>query len=108
MSKAQPKKKAINRVIAEHHRVITKDDVARRAYALFLARGQGEGRDVEDWLEAERQLKAESMAPSVEIEPPIAADSPSTPPDSPSSNGEAIPRLDQDQESEPLLRDRVR
>src|SRR5262249_12632086 len=72
------------------------------------ARGQGEGRDVEDWLEAERQLQAESMAPSVEIEPPIAADSRSTRPDSPSSNGEAIPRLDQDQESEPLLRDRAK
>jgi hypothetical protein len=63
MSKARRKTKNINLVIAEHHRVITKDDVARRAYELFLARGQAQGHDVEDWLEAERQLEAESMGP---------------------------------------------
>jgi rhamnose utilization protein RhaD (predicted bifunctional aldolase and dehydrogenase) len=61
MSKARRKTKNINLVIAEHHGVISKDDVARRAYELFLARGQAEGHDVEDWLEAERQLEAESM-----------------------------------------------
>jgi len=62
MSKAQRKAKTIKLVIAENHRVITKDEIARRAYALLLARGQVEGRDVEDWLEAERQLEAESIA----------------------------------------------
>jgi len=71
MSKAQRKTKTIKLAIAEDpsakaaaedHRVITKDDVARRAYELFLARGGAEGHDVEDWLEAERQLEAESMA----------------------------------------------
>jgi Protein of unknown function (DUF2934) len=62
MSRAQRKTKTIKLVIAEHHRVITKDDVARRAYELFLARGRAKGHDVEDWLEAERQLEAESMA----------------------------------------------
>jgi Protein of unknown function (DUF2934) len=86
MSKAQRKTKAIKLVIAEDpsaiaaedHRVITKDDVARRAYELFLARGGAEGHDVEDWLEAERQLEAESMAPS--IEPTMAGDSPNQQP----------------------------
>ena len=34
------------------------DEVARRAYELFLARGAGHGLDLEDWLEAERQLTA--------------------------------------------------
>jgi hypothetical protein len=29
---------------------------------LLPARGRVEGHDVEDWLEAERQLEAESMA----------------------------------------------
>jgi len=62
MSKAQRKAKTIKLVVAGDHRVVTKDDIARRAYELFLARGQGEGRDVEDWLEAERQLEAESIA----------------------------------------------
>lgn len=32
------------------------DDIARRAYELFLDSGCPEGRDVEFWLEAERQL----------------------------------------------------
>ena len=66
MSKAERKSKMIKLVVAGDHRVITKDDVARRAYELFLARGQREGQDVEDWLEAERQLEAESIAPSIE------------------------------------------
>ena len=35
----------------------TYEDVARRAYELFLARGRQHGGDMEDWLEAERQLK---------------------------------------------------
>ena len=34
----------------------TYDDVARRAYELFLARGGEHGRDMDDWLEAERLL----------------------------------------------------
>jgi len=32
------------------------EDVARRAYELFLSRGGEHGRDLEDWLEAERQV----------------------------------------------------
>jgi hypothetical protein len=32
------------------------EDVARRAYELFLARGAGHDSADEDWLEAERQL----------------------------------------------------
>ena len=31
-------------------------DVARRAYDLYLARDREDGHDVEDWLEAEREL----------------------------------------------------
>ena len=34
----------------------TYDDVARRAYELFVARGGTHGRDWDDWLSAERQL----------------------------------------------------
>jgi hypothetical protein len=36
-----------------------KDEIARRAYALFLQRGAAEGHDVDDWLAAERQLTEE-------------------------------------------------
>ncbi|MET0516566.1 MAG: DUF2934 domain-containing protein [Nitrospiraceae bacterium] len=34
--------------------------ISRRAYELYQQRGQQEGRDLEDWLEAERQLVAAS------------------------------------------------
>jgi hypothetical protein len=37
-----------------------KEDIARRAYDLSLARGQVAGHEVDDWLEAERQLMEES------------------------------------------------
>ena len=33
------------------------DDIARRAYELFEARGFSHGNDVEDWLAAERDLQ---------------------------------------------------
>ena len=35
--------------------------VAEVAYGLFIARGHAHGHDVEDWLEAERRLSAESQ-----------------------------------------------
>ena len=31
--------------------------IARRAYELFLARGSEHGRDLDDWLRAERELQ---------------------------------------------------
>lgn len=34
------------------------DEIARRAYELFLARGREHGRAKEDWLTAERELHA--------------------------------------------------
>lgn len=33
------------------------DAIARRAYDIYRSRGSSHGSDVEDWLEAERQLK---------------------------------------------------
>jgi DUF2934 family protein len=30
--------------------------IARRAYELFLARGEQHGHDLDDWLEAEREF----------------------------------------------------
>ena len=34
------------------------DLIARRSYELYLARGGEHGHDVEDWLQAERELGA--------------------------------------------------
>ena len=36
---------------------VTDADIARRAYDLYLARGGEPGHDVEDWLQAERDLR---------------------------------------------------
>ena len=36
---------------------VTAADIARRAYDLYLARGCESGHDVEDWLQAERDLR---------------------------------------------------
>jgi hypothetical protein len=33
-----------------------RDEVARRAYEIFLSRGSDHGRDFEDWLQAEREV----------------------------------------------------
>jgi len=41
----------------------TSGDVARRAYELFLSRDGQHGRDVDDWLEAERQLRSSNGTP---------------------------------------------
>jgi hypothetical protein len=40
------------------------DDVARRAYELFQARGSEPGHDLEHWLDAEREL---SHTPASEV-----------------------------------------
>lgn len=37
----------------------TPDQVRRRAYDLWIARGCREGHDLEDWLDAERELRAQ-------------------------------------------------
>ncbi len=35
----------------------THDDIARRAYEIFSARGGTHGYHIEDWLQAERELR---------------------------------------------------
>jgi hypothetical protein len=37
-----------------------RDRIASRAYQLYLERGGGDGRDMDDWLEAERELSDSS------------------------------------------------
>jgi hypothetical protein len=36
---------------------VSDDSVARRAYEIYQNRGANDGADLDDWLEAERQLK---------------------------------------------------
>ena len=35
---------------------VLRGEIERRAYALFIARGRQDGRDVDDWLTAEREF----------------------------------------------------
>ena len=41
---------------ADRSLIVSSQDIARRAYALFLERGGEHGRDLEDWLRAETEL----------------------------------------------------
>ena len=36
---------------------IDRDECAQRAYELYLARGGEDGRDLDDWLTAEREIR---------------------------------------------------
>jgi hypothetical protein len=44
---------------------ITEHDIARRAYDLYLARGREPGHQLDDWLQAERELQSSSLASTV-------------------------------------------
>ena len=44
---------------------ISQVDVARRAYEIYLARGCEQGHDVDDWLQAERDLTKRLSLPSI-------------------------------------------
>jgi len=38
------------------------EEIGRRAYELYLQRGGEQGKDVEDWIRAEKELNDESVA----------------------------------------------
>ncbi len=46
-----------NEAQREAHRGPSQEEIARRAYDLFLARGGAPGNPDEDWLQAERELR---------------------------------------------------
>lgn len=45
---------------------VTEADVARYAYDLYLARGRQPGHDIDDWLQAERDLRG-AVDPTSEL-----------------------------------------
>ena len=55
MTIQKPRKSPARRSVSV--RMPTHDDVAKRAYERFIARGATDGRAGEDWLEAERELQ---------------------------------------------------
>jgi Protein of unknown function (DUF2934) len=36
---------------------VTEGDIARRAFELYCDRGREDGHDIDDWLNAERELR---------------------------------------------------
>jgi hypothetical protein len=47
------------------HKEISNEEVAHRAYELYVQRGKEPGKDVEDWATAEKELGAEpTVAPA--------------------------------------------
>jgi len=40
---------------------LTDTDIAHRAYDLYLARGCEHGHDVDDWVQAEREMQASTI-----------------------------------------------
>jgi hypothetical protein len=41
---------------------LSKEDIAHRAYELFLQRDGAPGNDIEDWVRAEKELTSEVVA----------------------------------------------
>lgn len=41
---------------------VSDDPIAERAHAIYVERGSGHGSDLDDWLQAEREIAAQSAA----------------------------------------------
>ena len=40
----------------------SKEEIARRAHELYVERGRQDGRDLEDWVRAEKELSQDPVA----------------------------------------------
>lgn len=49
---------------------LTSEQIAARAYQLYLERGRTNGHDVDDWLQAEYELMQLPVHKLAELEPP--------------------------------------
>jgi Protein of unknown function (DUF2934) len=54
-----PDHSSLRSVALNRSATVTEYDIARRAYELYLARDCEDGHDVDDWLQAERELQGE-------------------------------------------------
>jgi DUF2934 family protein len=53
--------KTTKEVAMIEHRELSREDIAHRAYELYVQRGEP-GKDVEDWVRAEKELGAEPVS----------------------------------------------
>ena len=59
---AKSTRKSTSKQLVDEHRTEatlapSHDEIAMRAYEIYLARGAASGSDLDNWLEAERQLR---------------------------------------------------
>jgi hypothetical protein len=53
-----PRKAEVHRLVAAHRPLPTREQVAARAYEIWVHSGCVAGHDAENWLQAERELQA--------------------------------------------------
>ena len=59
MTKSAPRTTAPKPLKPAAAKAPTSEQIAQRAHEIYMARGGGSGQDFDDWLQAERELKAE-------------------------------------------------
>ncbi len=60
MPRSSQKNNVVKMPTAEMRRAesaLTSDAIARRAYEIYLSRGGAHGHNIDDWLQAERELQ---------------------------------------------------
>jgi uncharacterized protein YjbJ (UPF0337 family) len=63
-----PDPSSLGSVALNRSATVTEYDIARRAYELYLARDGADGHDVDDWLQAERELQGGASMNRDELE----------------------------------------
>ena len=51
--------------------LVSREDIASRAYERYLARGSADGFDIDDWLAAEQELTRKRMEPDSSRRPRV-------------------------------------
>jgi hypothetical protein len=59
--------KTTKEVAMIQHKEPSREEITRLAYGLYLQRGAEQGRDIEDWFEAEKQLSKEVIVVAAPI-----------------------------------------
>ena len=49
-------------ISAEVRNPVPEEEIRRRAYEIYLERGERQGCDLDDWLRAERELQREDLS----------------------------------------------
>ena len=57
-AKTRPLKAVPKATEAKVRRIPASEEIKIRAYEIYLARGASHGADLDDWLQAERELKS--------------------------------------------------